>query len=412
MALRFYPSGCFLPAVSPSCKKMSSSSSSSNSTSSIPMTCTTTTTTTTSVRALRTSSPSTSSPDLFSKSPMRTAEELASLLGLEMAVAGLERLFRESDPPVSPGHHGRPVRVAYQGVRGSYCQEAATMAFPPSFLASEAFPCVNMEDAFSALEDRTADRAVVPAENSLDGPIDRNLDLLLRHPAVRIVGELILPVNHCLLSLPGVQRSGLRRVVSHPQALSHCAEGLRALGVEVEEVSNAAEAAQFVAENRIADTAVIGSEIAASEFGLQVLERNFQDRRAGNYNRFLQLGMGLGSKTCSPPPRSSGGAHKTTVAFSLERGVSDLFQAMWAFESRGVRVTRVQHRPNRSNPVRLVQRDGVVGATRYFDYVFIVDVEGSDSHVGVQAAINQLRAIAGFVRVLGSYVSACVGTSS
>ncbi|KAJ0980503.1 hypothetical protein J5N97_008758 [Dioscorea zingiberensis] len=395
MALRVYPSGSFLPAASPSCKKSSSSSSKS-------------TISTTFVRALRTSSPSRSRQPM-SKSPMKTAEELASLLGLEMAVAGLERLFREGDPPATPGQPGRPVRVAYQGVRGSYCQEAAAMAFPASFIASESFPCVNMEDAFSALEDRSADRAVVPAENSLDGPIDRNLDLLLRHPAVRIVGELILPVNHCLLSLPGVPRSGIRRVVSHPQALSHCAQGLQALGLEVEEVSNAADAAQFLAENRIADTAVIGSEIAAAEFGLQVLERNFQDGGGSNYNRFFQLGLGLGLNSWQVPTSSSstGGAHKTTVAFSLEKGVSDLFPAMWAFESRGVKVVRVDHRPNRSNPVRVVHRDGLGDAT-YFDYVFILDLEGSESDPDVRAAIDQLRGVAGvagFVRVLGSYAS-------
>ncbi|ONK62992.1 uncharacterized protein A4U43_C07F10270 [Asparagus officinalis] len=256
-----------------------------------------------------------------------------------------------------------------------------------------------MEDAFSALEDFSADRAVVPAENSVDGPIDRNLDLLLRHEDVNIVGELVLPVNHCLLSLPGVKISGVRRVVSHPQALSHCKRRLEELNVEIDEVDSAADAAKFVAENGIGDTtAVIGSKVAAGEFGLQVLEHNFQDPTV-NFNRYLQLGLGSGSAI------RPGETRKTTVAFTLDSGVSDLFRAMWIFEVRGVRVTRVEHRPNRANPIRTVEKE--TGKAVKLDYVFVLDLEGCGSDPKVKAALTGLAEIAGFVRVLGSYTSKC-----
>ncbi|CAL9114920.1 unnamed protein product [Musa textilis] len=126
-------------------------------------------------------------------SPLQVAEEIAARFGLEMAVAGLERIYSEYDrgdgPPAfsDPGSPGRPLRVVYQGVRGSYCQEAAAAAFNSSTAAEDSgrlsfLPCSNMEDAFAALEDGSADRAVAPMENSLDGPIHRNLDLLIRHP--------------------------------------------------------------------------------------------------------------------------------------------------------------------------------------------------------------------------------------
>lgn len=362
--------------------------------------------------------------------PLRSAEEIANRFGLDAAIADLERLFSSSPsssapssfsiatgggphPPfldgASRGRRRPPVRVAYQGVRGSYCQEAAARAFSSFSGGVDAFPCSDgMEGAFAALELRDADRAVVPMENSLDGPIPRNLDLLLRHsPAVRIVGEIVLPVNHCLLSLPG-SASRIRRVVSHPQALSHCRERLEAMGVdEVDEVHDAAAAARYVAENRIGDTAVIGSEMAAREFGLDVVRSNFQDR-PGNYNRFLQLGL---AGAAAPSSAAAPVGWKTTVAFSLEKGPSDLFQAMFAFESRGVAVDRVEHRPNRSNPIRLVAEEEGKGAGNgarpqgYFDYVFILDVVGSESDPKVKAAIARLREIAGFVRVLGSYAT-------
>ncbi|KAK8954710.1 hypothetical protein KSP39_PZI002622 [Platanthera zijinensis] len=338
----------------------------------------------------------------LSSSTIHTAELLASRFGLEMAVAGLERLFLQSGayPPDGLGFGGRrrPIRVAYQGVPGSYCHEAAVASFA-SASAVEAFASgIRMEDAFSVLESGSADRAIVPSENSIDGPIDRNFDLLLRHPDVRITGEIIVPVNHCLLASPSVGISDLRCIVSHPQALGHCERRLRSLDLEVEEVADAAEAARAVAEDRICDTAVIGSRMAAKEFGLRVLEPSFQDVE-GNFNRFLQLGVDVGSVSGDVAGK---GNWKTTVAFSLEQGVSGLFEALWIFNSRGVRVTKVDHRPNRASPVRLVNRSGDASVVQ-FDYIFMVDVEGSESDPAVAAAIGRLEETAGFVRVLGSY---------
>ncbi|KAG6495141.1 arogenate dehydratase/prephenate dehydratase 6, chloroplastic-like [Zingiber officinale] len=339
-------------------------------------------------------------------SPFEMADDIASRLGHDITVAHLERLFSKqaaggSSPPPDGDPFGRlPARVAYQGPPGSYCQEAAARAFPSS-AAATLLPCFQMEDAFAALEDLSADRAVIPAENSLDGPIDRNLDLLLRHPGVRILGELVLPVNHCLLSLPGAPKSALRRVVSHPQALSHCRRSLEVLNLEVNEVASAADAARFVAENRVTDTAVIGSRIAACEFGLRVLDPNFQDRQlGGNFNRFLNLGLSSAATASSATAE-----HKTTLAFALHGGPSDLFSAMWIFESHGVRVARVDHRPNRKRPLRIVDRAG--GKVAYLDYVFVMDVEGSTSDAAVKAAIARLTEIAAFARVLGSYTSTC-----
>lgn len=69
-----------------------------------------------------------------------------------------------------------------------------------------------------AVELWIVDRAVLPIENSLGGSIHRNYDLLLRH-RLHIVGEVQLPVNHCLLAMPGVKKEDLKRVVSHQQVL-------------------------------------------------------------------------------------------------------------------------------------------------------------------------------------------------
>uniref|UniRef100_A0A0D6QYP0 arogenate dehydratase n=1 Tax=Araucaria cunninghamii TaxID=56994 RepID=A0A0D6QYP0_ARACU len=311
----------------------------------------------------------------------------------------LERIYRDGEvrfeknksvlfPPGGSGQ-GRPVRVAYQGVRGSYCQEAAVRAFR----RCDAVPCCEgMDSAFAAVESGSADRAVVPVENSLDGVIERNYDLMLRHPEVRVVGELLLPINHCLLGVNGGY--GIKRVVSHPQALAHCQVRLADLGVEIEAVDNAATAARFVAENGVRDTGVIGSSVAGREFGLRVIEENMQDD-SSNTTRFFVLGKEAAAGPLPSPAR-------TTVAFSLEEGTAALYKALEVFAAQDVKVSGIQSRPLRENPIRVVD-GGDAGSFTYFEYVFFVDLEVSVAHPAVEEALAELGHIATFVRVLGSY---------
>ncbi|CAA6663690.1 unnamed protein product [Spirodela intermedia] len=241
---------------------------------------------------------------------------------------------------------GRPLRVVYQGVRGSYCQEAAAASFsgvPTTRLA--AFPCTKMEDAFVALEDGDADRAVVPAENSLDGPIHRNLDLLLRHPAWRSPASSSsrqpLPPRPSRTPL-----AALNGVASHPQALAHCCGRIADLGLEAMGVVNAADAARALAEG--GSTLARRSSVAALPPRSSAWLLRRRTCRAGlfsvaaNYTRFLQLAL----RSQGDRHRAAAGRRKATVAFSLEEGPSALHRAMRAFESHGLTVTRVDHRPN------------------------------------------------------------------
>ncbi|KAM2530416.1 hypothetical protein PS1_028285 [Malus domestica] len=126
------------------------------------------------------------------------------------------RALTITDLSPAPMHEAQ-LRVAYQGVPGAYSEAAAEKAYPKC----EAIPCDQFKVAFQAVELWIADRAVLPVENSLGGSIHRNYDLLLRH-RLHIVGEVQLPVHHCLLALPGVRKEYLNRVISHPQALAQC----------------------------------------------------------------------------------------------------------------------------------------------------------------------------------------------
>jgi arogenate/prephenate dehydratase len=170
--------------------------------------------------------------------------------------------------------------------------------------------------------------------------------------------------------------------------------------VQVEAVENAAWAARFVAENGIADTAVIGSEIAGREYGLQLVEEEIQDD-SSNTTRFLILSKPSNNSSALP-------GLKTTVAFSLKEGTANLVKALSIFAVRDIKVAKIESRPQRENPLRMVtnkEQDGD-SSRYYFEYVFFVDLEApvTDDHPSrVEIALDCLRQIARFVRVIGSY---------
>lgn len=146
---------------------------------------------------------------------------------------------------VSEPHTLSLQRVAYQGVPGAYSESAARKACPNA----EPLPCEQFEVAFQALSQWVADTAVLPIENSLGGSIHTVYDLLLRY-RLHIVGEVSVEVNHCLMVLPGVNKSDIRRVMSHPQALAQVDNYIRASlpGATKEAVDDTAGAAQTIAQ--------------------------------------------------------------------------------------------------------------------------------------------------------------------
>lgn len=287
--------------------------------------------------------------------------------------------------------HGSQLRVAYQGVPGAYSEAAAGKAYPNC----EAIPCDQFEVAFQAVELWIADRAVLPVENSLGGSIHRNYDLLLRH-RLHIVGEVQLPVHHCLLALPGVRKEYLTRVISHPQALAQCELTLTKLGLTVarEAVDDTAGAAEYIAANNLRDTAAIASARAADLYGLQILEEGIQDD-SSNVTRFVMLAR-------EPIIPRTDRPFKTSIVFAHDKGTSVLFKVLSAFAFRNISLTKIESRPHRNRPIRLVD-DENVGTAKHFEYMFYVDFEASMADVRAQNALAEVQEFTSFLRVLGSY---------
>ncbi|XP_022726516.1 arogenate dehydratase/prephenate dehydratase 1, chloroplastic-like isoform X2 [Durio zibethinus] len=311
------------------------------------------------------------------------------------------------------------VRISFKGMLGSYSEDAALKAYPKC----ETVPCDEFEDAFKAVELWLAEKAVLPIENSSGGSIHRNYDLLLRH-RLHIVGEVQLPVNLCLLALPGVRIEQLKRVLSHPQALAVSDIFLCKLGVPRENVDDTGFAAQYVASNGLRDAAAVASIRAAEVYGLNVLAEKIQDD-SDNITRFLVLARDpIIPRTDKPfkatflfhpynlellyvPSRVPSfeyniSSFQTSIVFTLEEGPGILFKALAVFALRDINLTKIESRPQRKRPLRVVD-DSNTGAARYFDYLFYIDFEASMAEPRAQNALGHLQEFATFLRVLGCY---------
>eukprot|EP00884_Botryococcus_braunii_P016597 jgi/Botrbrau1/3620/Bobra.0204s0014.1 len=303
-----------------------------------------------------------------------TTTQICAAVGRDLSQEGGERSVQQ--------------RVAYQGVPGAYSEAAALRACP----GSQPLPCEQFELAFQALSQWLAERAVLPIQNSLGGSIHDVYDLLNRY-RLHIVGEVLLPINHCLLALPGVTKQEVRRVMSHPQALAQCDNYLRNLnGVVRESVSDTAGAARDIARQSLRDAAAIASERASELYGLQVLERAIQDER-DNVTRFIVL-----SRDPLEPSSSDVRPFKTSLAFTLPEGPGQLYKVLSIFALKGIDLTMIESRPNRVNPIAEQN-----GSGRRFQYMFYIDFLGSTASLNVKQALRHLQEVCPYSRVLGCY---------
>lgn len=266
------------------------------------------------------------------------------------------------------------VTVAYQGEPGAYSERAVLAVFPDA----EPLPCDTIRLTFSRVTSGEADFGVIPVENSQAGSVNESYDLLLRSSLLRIVGEVVIRVDHALLGLPGARLEGVRRAYSHWQALAQCEEFLTAHRIEPVPVHDTAGGARMVAERGDPEEAAVAGVEAAGRFGLKVLAEHVQTY-PDNFTKFGVIGTrdaGLGT------------ANKTSLVMAGDDRPGSLFRALKPLAERGVNLTKLESRPRRGAP---------------FEYVFYIDLDGSVEDPNVAEALEEVRLHTSMLKVLGSY---------
>lgn len=267
------------------------------------------------------------------------------------------------------------MRVAFQGELGAFGEEAVVRHFGPE---AEPVPCPQFMDVFAAVARGQVDFGVVPVENSIAGTVNEVYDLFRRFD-LYVCGETVVPVELCLLGLPGQQLEQVRKVYSHPKALEQCERFLRQLGAEAIAYYDTAGSARALAEQRWPEAAAIAGRRAAQRYGLEILAAGIQDM-AENYTRFVVLGR-------EPAPRQEGPA-KTMLVMATAHVPGSLYRCLGSFARRGINLLKLESRPARDRP---------------WEYVFYLDFEGHRDEPHVAEALAELAGETNWLKVLGSF---------
>jgi prephenate dehydratase len=240
------------------------------------------------------------------------------------------------------------------------------------FSDAEPLACETIRLTFSRVTSGEADLGVVPVENSQAGSVNETYDLLLRSSLVKVVGEVVLRVDHALLGLPGARLEGVRRAYSHWQALAQCEEFLATRHIDPVPVHDTAGAARMVAESGRPEDAAIASVEAGANLGLAVLAEHIQTKF--DVSGTNDAGLGL--------------ANKTSLVMTGDDRPGSLFRALKPLADRGINLTKLESRPRRGSP---------------FEYVFYIDLDGSVEDENVATALDEVKVHTSMLKVLGSY---------
>lgn len=237
------------------------------------------------------------------------------------------------DPRSRPG-----TRVAFQGEPGAYSHEALQHVFGAD---APFLPCRDFPSLVAAVVEGRAPFGMLPVENSLAGTVGGAVDALL-DADLEPVAEVVRPIRHCLLGVPGARFDEIRRVLSHPVALAQCLRFFRDHPeMDAVAVHDTAGAARMVADDADPTVAALASASAAERYGLEVLVRDLQDRD-DNQTRFLVVRRPGGPEPDVPP-----GPPRSLMAFETDDRPGALVDVLLAFSRRGLNLSRLESRPGR-----------------------------------------------------------------
>ena len=232
-------------------------------------------------------------------------------------------------------------------------------------------------DAMMAIEEGSADFAVLPIENSTAGIVSEIYDLLAEFENY-IVGEQIIKIEHCLMGIPGATLADIRTVFSHPQSLMQSARYLNERDFKQISMQNNAFAARKVAEDGDKTQAAIASEYAAEIYGLSILAKGINHSSTNSTRFIIVTNQKIFLKN----------AGKVSICFEVPHESGSLYHMLSHFIYNNLNMNRIESRP-------------IEG--RNWEYRFFIDFEGNLSDSAVKNALRGLRDEAQNLRILGNY---------
>ncbi|MCI9429369.1 MAG: prephenate dehydratase [Lachnospiraceae bacterium] len=265
-------------------------------------------------------------------------------------------------------------RVVFQGAEGAYSQAAMEMFFGSQV---SSFHVDTFRDAMMAIDEGSADFAVLPIENSTAGVVSEIYDLLVEFENY-IVGEQIIRIEHCLLGVPGAAEEEIRTVFSHPQSLMQSARYLSGKDWKQISMPNNAFAARKVAREKDRSQAAIASEHAGNIYGLEILKKGINQSES-NSTRFIIV-------TNQKIFRKDAG--KVSICFEVPHESGSLYHMLSHIIYNNLNMTKIESRPIED---------------RNWEYRFFIDFDGNLADGAVKNALRGLRDEARNMKILGNY---------
>lgn len=265
-------------------------------------------------------------------------------------------------------------RVVFQGAEGAYSQAAMLKYFGDQV---NCFHVDTFRDAMSAIDEGSADFAVLPIENSTAGIVTEIYDLLREYENY-IVGEQIIKIEHCLLGVPGTKMEDIKTVYSHPQSLMQSAKYLANHSWQQISMQNNAFAAKKVADEGDKTQAAIAGEHAAKIYGLEILQKGV-NHSGSNSTRFIIV---------TNQKIFKNDATKISLCLEVPHESGSLYHMLSHFIYNNLNMTKIESRPIED---------------RNWEYRFFIDFEGNLADSAVKNALRGLRDEARSLKILGNY---------
>jgi len=282
-------------------------------------------------------------------------------------------------------------KIAYLGPEGTFTEEALLAYLDKlkkkhsqddNTCGIEKVPFPMIPDVIKSVDRGEAQEGIVPIENSNEGAVPLTLDVLTFESEAKIISEITIPIKHHLIVKKGTKPKNIRKIISHPHATAQCRVYLNSNfpDSEIIAANSTAEAVRKLREAE-ADTAAVGTKIAAELYGLDILVSDIEDNKE-NKTRFVIVSNFVAPKT---------GNDKTSIVCFLKKDKpGSLFNILKEFAERGINLTRLESRPAKKD----------LG-----DYVFMIDMEGHVHDKTIYEVLESLRDKVYLVKLLGSYPS-------
>lgn len=267
------------------------------------------------------------------------------------------------------------IKIGYQGVRGSFSEEAMIKYFGENHTTTD---YEEFEDVFLALKNNEIDYGILPIENSSTGAITTVYDLLVKY-GLYIVGEECIKIDQNLIGVKGSKLEDIKEIYSHPQGFEQSSEFLsKQNNINLIPFHNTAISAKYISELNDKSKAAIASLRAAKIYGLDVIQKEINDKD-NNHTKFIIVGRKLeSSKECN----------KITVVFSLDDKAGTLYNLLRHFAENNINMIKIESRPSKNEP---------------WQYLLYVDFEGNIENEDVKKAIKLIEEKSEYFKLLGCY---------